>query len=216
MKREVIFILFTIFIFTSCKEKIKRVIEPGQNIESEQKETLEKPEKTEVMTLERIAEIANNGELQSHFQEMESENQMINEGMDKVKVIWINRGKKDEIRIDFRPTDSLKVFRVTARGRENPIASKTGLKPGMSIDQVNSLNRKPVDFFGFNWDFGGVAKFNDGVLENKHVLVYFKTDKKVGKQFIGDEPHSFEEAKQANLDLYVNKIVYAPTKNNQL
>lgn len=216
MKREVIFILSAFLIFISCEEKMKKVIEPGQNIQTEQKETVENPKKTEGITLEKIADIANKGELQSHFQELETENQMINEGMDKVKVIWINRGKTDEVRIDFRPKDSLKVFRVTARGRQNPVTSSTGLKPGMTIDQVNSLNRRPVDFFGFNWDFGGVAKFNDGALEDKHVLVYFKTDKKVAKQFIGDSPHSFEEAKLAKLDLYVNKIVYAPTKNNQL
>lgn len=217
MKRNAFLIFSTIFLFWSCEDKMKRVIEPGEKVETVEKKSVEEPPKEEVLTIEKIAEMANQGNLESTFSKanIERENLMINEGMDTAKVVWINRGSNNEVRIDFRPKDSTKVFRVTARGRENKLISQTGVKMGMSIDQVNSLNRKPVDFYGFNWDFGGAAKFNDGTLEDKNIFVYFKTDKKVGKQFVGDVPHSFEEAKQAKLDLYVNKLVYAPAKNNK-
>lgn len=215
MKRQAILILFLFIGFAGCEEKMKKTIEPGPK-EIEQNETVHEVPENKEITLEEIAEMANKGILENSFEEIEIESQMINEGMDKVRVVWINRGKFDEVRIDFRPKDSLRVLRVTAKGRQNPIISKTGLQNGMTIDQVNSLNRKPVDFFGFNWDFGGAAKFNEGALEDKNILVYFKTDKKVGREFIGDSPHSFEEAKQANLELYVNKIIYAPAKNNKL
>lgn len=218
MKRNAFLIISVIFLFWSCEEKMKRVIEPGEKVEVTERQPVEEPSKEEVITVEKIAELANRGNLESIFPEsnIKRETLITDEGLDRAKVIWLNKGEKDEVRIDFRPQDSTKVFRITVKGRENPFESITGIKTGMSIDQVNSLNRKSVDFFGFNWDFGGAAKFNEGALEDKNIFVYFKTDKRVSKQFIGDSPHSFEEAKQAKLDLYVNKIVYAPAKNNKL
>ena len=218
MKRHA-FLFFSIaVIFWSCEEKMKRIIEPGERVESEEKQSVEEPPKEDILTIEQIAELANQGNLESAIPEesIQKRNISINEGMDPVKVIWLNRGDKNEVRIDFRQKDSTKVFRITVKGPENKFASKTGVKAGMTIDQINSLNRKSVDFYGFNWDFGGVAKFNEGALENKHLVVYFKTDKKVAKRFIGDTSHGFEEAKEAKLNLYVNKIVYAPAKNNHL
>ncbi len=212
------FLIFSmVLLFWSCDEKMKRIIEPGENLESEEKQISQELPVEETLTIERIVELINNGELESRFSQevIESETLPINEGMDHSKVTWINRGHKDEVRIDFRPKDSTKVFRVTVKGPENIIGSKTGVKSGMSIDQVNSINRKPVDFYGFNWDFSGVAKFNDGALESQNLFVYFKTDKKVAKRFIGDTTHTFEEAKEAKLNLYVNKIIYSPEKNNQ-
>lgn len=218
MKRYAFLIFSAISLFWSCDEKMKRVIEPGEKIETTEKQTVEEPPKKEVVTLEKIAEITDQGNLESIYpiKNIESETRLINEGMDKAKVIWINRNEKDEIRIDFRPKDSTKVFRITVKGRENPFESITGVRNGMSIDQVNSINRKPVDFYGFNWDFGGAAIFNGGFLEDKNIMVYFTTDQKVGKRFVGDAPHSFEEAKGGNLNLYVNKIVFTPSKNNKL
>ena len=218
MKRHAFLFFSVVMIFWSCEDKMKRTIELGEKVESEERPSIEEPPKEEILTIEKIAELANQGNLESIIPKtsIERETLWINEGTDQVKAIWLNKGDKDEVRIDFRPKDSTKVFRVTVNGRENKFASKTGVKTGMSIDQINSLNRKSVDFFGFNWDFGGVAKFNEGALEDKNLFVYFKTDKKVGKRFIGDTTHGFEEAKEAKLDLYVNKIIYAPAKNNQL
>lgn len=218
MKRRVILFFSAVVIFWGCEEKMKRVTIPAKEGETVEETTIEEPPKSEFMTLEEIAEIANKGSLELTFPKARivKEILVVNEGMDHVKVIWLNKGDKHEVRIDFRPRDSTKVFRVSVEGRENKFISKTGVKPGMSIDELNSANRKPVDFFGFDWDFGGAVKFNGGVLEDKNIFVYLKTDKKYGKRFMGDSPHTFEEAKEAKLDLYINRIVYEPTKFNQL
>ncbi len=85
----------------------------------------------------------------------------------------------------------------------------------MSLKELNSLNNKPVDFYGFEWDFGGVVKFNDGVLENKNLFVFLKTDKAYGKEFIGDTPHSSEEENVKKLNLQVGKIIYEASKIEQ-
>lgn len=218
MKLNSLLFFFAICLFCSCDEKMKKVTEPGsglKNIEQTQSDTLQKEE---TITIEKIAVMANNGSLSSQFldSEMQKEIASINEGMDSVKVIWLNRNSKDEVRIDFQPKDSTKVFRVTIEGKENKFHSETGVKLGMTIDELNSANRKPVDFYGFGWDFGGAVKFNDGQLEDKKIRVYLKTDKKYGTQFLGDTPHTFEEAKAAKLELYVEKIIFEPSKSTQL
>ncbi len=218
MKRQALLIFSAVVIFWGCEEKMKRVIVPGSLVEHEKNIIIEDTLKAEVVTIEKIVDLANRGNLDSLLPDvtLERENLFVNEGTPHGKVIWVNKGSKDEVRIDFRPKDSTKVLRATVKGRHNKFVSKTGVKTGMSIDQINSINRRPVDFFGFKWDFSGVAKFNEGALEDQDLFIFFMTDKKVGKRFIGDMPHSFEEAKQAKLDLYVNKIIYVPTTNNKL
>ena len=215
-KSWVLLFLFMGILF-GCDTNMKKVTIPGEKTVS-RKDTLSEAPQPENPTLERIAELAAKGELHSIFSEEEilRERSLINEGMDSTAVVWVHGKGRNGVRIDFKPNSDKTVLRVTAVGKENPYFSQTGVKLGMSIDQVNSLNRKPVDFYGFNWDFGGAALFNDGFLDDKNIFVYFKTDKKVGKQFIGDSPHSFEEAKVAKLDLYVNKLVYVPAKNDKL
>lgn len=217
MKRIAILYLSGLALLFSCNETKKDTTEVPQEEDTSVQIPTEATAEADYY-LERIPEIAEKGELAKEFPKakIETDIQSINEGMDKVKVIWLNRGQTDEVRIDFNPKDSSKVYRVSVEGKKSKFSSKTGIKLGMTIDEVNSINRKPVDFFGFGWDFGGAAKFNNGDLENKNLFVYFKTDKKYGKEFMGDAPHTFEEAKAENLELYVNKIIFESSKSNKL
>ncbi|MBT0607220.1 hypothetical protein [Aequorivita echinoideorum] len=197
---------------------MKKETIPAESIENTENPITEIPIEEESFTIEKIAELANAKMLFEAFGDAEINTEMvsINEGMGNVKVIYVNKGSKNEVRIDFQPKDSTKVFRVTVEGKENKYASQTGVKPGMTIDGLNSVNRKPVDFYGFGWDFAGAVKFNDGQLEAQNISVYLKTDKKIDKSLMGDTPHTFEQAKAAKLDLYVNKIIFEPSKSNQL
>ena len=209
---------FGICLFLGCNDTMKKTTEPGSGVENVENIPSEETSKEETPTLEKIAELANNGNLSAEFStsEMQREIASINEGMDSVKVIWLNRNSTNEVRIDFRPSDSSKVFRITVEGKESKFHSETGVKLGMTIDELNSTNRKPVDFYGFGWDFAGAVKFNNGQLEGQKLRIYLKTDKKYGNQFMGDTPHTFEEAKAAKLELYVGKILFEPSKSSQL
>ena len=218
MKVNSLLFFLAIGLLLGCDENMKKVTEPGSGPESMEQTPSDTLQEEETITIEKIAEMASNGKLSSKFSdsEMQKEIASINEGMDSVKVIWLNRNSKDAVRIDFQPKDSTKVFRVTVEGKENKFHSEKGVELGMTIDELNSANRKPVDFYGFNWDFSGAVKFNNGQLENEKIRVYVKTDKKYGNQFIGDTPHTFEEAKAAKLELYVGKIIFEPSKSRQL
>ncbi len=218
MKGISILFFSAVLLFLGCNEGMKKTTEPASVNENVENTTSEKPLKEEILTIEKIAEIANNGTLSSEFpdSEIKTEVASINEGMDNVKVVWLNANSKNEVRIDFQPKDSTKVFRVTVEGKVNKFYSETGVKLGMTIDELNSANRKPVDFYGFGWDFGGSVKFNNGQLHGKKIRVYLKTDKDIGNQFMGDTPHTFEEAKAAKLELYVEKIIFEPSKSTQL
>lgn len=207
----------SILLFLGCNEQMKKETIPATETENVETISEEMPKEPN-FTLEKIAEFANNGTLSAEFPDSEIKTEItnINEGMDSVKVIWLNRNSENEVRIDFQPKDSTKVFRVTVEGKESNFHSETGVKLGMTIDELNSTNRKPVDFYGFGWDFGGAVKFNNGRLETTKIRAYLKTDKKYGNQFLGDTPHTFEEAKAAKLELYVAKLIFEPSKSNQL
>ena len=218
MKFISLLFFFGIFLFFGCNNSMKKETEPAIETDNIENTSSEVPPKEESITIEKIAELAKNGNLSSEFPESEMQMEIVsmNEGMDSVKMIRLNRDSENEVRIDFRPKDSTKVFRVTIVGKKNKFHSETGVKLGMNVDELNSLNRKPIDFYGFGWDFGGAVKFNDGELDTKQIRVYVKTDKKYGNQFLGDTPHTFEEAKAAKLELYVNKIIFEPSKSTQL
>ena len=210
MKGYTILFIWTIILFLGCNENVKRETDIVPEVEVSDNPI---SEETPVYTnyyIEDITSFVEKGTLASIFPQAKIES----ERMDNVKVVWLNRGQKNEVCIEFQPQDSTKVYRVTVEGRENVFSSKTGIKPGMTIDELNSINGKEVDFFGFGWDFGGAAKFNNGSLDNKNLFVFFKTDKKYGDKFIGDNVHTFKEAKDANLDLFVNRIIFEPTKSN--
>src|SRR5690606_10175777 len=152
-----------ICLFLGCNDKMKKTTEPAPTVENVEHSPVETPQKAEILTHEKIAELANEGTLSEIFSdsEIKTETASINEGMDHVKVVWLRKGSKNEVRIDVAPNDSTKVFRVTAAGKENKYYSETGVKPGMTVDGLNSINRKPIVFYGFQWDFGGAVKFNN-------------------------------------------------------
>lgn len=218
IKQIPLMFLITIFLFASCNEKTKKENDPTFKVEKKENTSSEEATNDKAISIEKIAEMANNGTLSKNFSdsEIKKKNRLINEGTDNVSTIVLNKDSANEVLIDFETKDSIKVYRVTVEGRENKFQSEAGVKTGMSIDELNSLNQKSVDFFGFDWDYGGAVQFNDGTLEKKKLFVYLKTDDKYGKEFIGDTPHTPEEAKAANLNLYVNKIVFEPSKSNEL
>lgn len=211
-----LFLMVFIF-FISCDDKVKKVVIPGEIIETPavQKDSLEEES---FPFIEEIAVMANKGELFDVFSNIETERKKINIEEEEYysKTIWLNKNENNEVRIELRPKDTTTVFRIIVEGKENKIASRTGVKTGISIEEMNAINKIPVDFYGFNWDLGGMAKFNSGSLENKNLQIFFKTEKKIPGRFKGDLIHTFEESKEAQLELFVEKIIYTPSKNNQL
>lgn len=205
MKKLILALIPSFFIvLTGCKNENKA---DAQDIEIQA--VSETPFK-EVTTLEEISRLANHGKLHEAFAKGDMKSELIsaNEGMSFLKSTTIYPGTGNEVEIDFLPNDSTRVWRVTVTNRSNKFHSKTGVTPGMTLEELNAINKIPVNFYGFQWEFAGAVDFNDGNLTNDKLFVYLKTDKEVPKEFIGDAPHSSLDEKAKELKLYVHKIIY--------
>lgn len=44
-----------------------------------------------------------------------------------------------------------------------------GIHIGTTLKELESINDKVFNFYGFEWDFGGQVSWNDGVLEKKNI-----------------------------------------------
>jgi hypothetical protein len=205
MKRSIFHWSLILFIgITACKNDKRSM--PEKEYTSTKKDSIQRS----VETLEEIAELANEGKLSEVFteEEMRTEIITVNEGMSTLRSTTINPGTANEVHIDFLPNDSTKVWRVTIANASNKYRSETGIKPGMTVSELNTLNRKPVNFYGFQWDFAGAVDFNEGALQDKKLFAYVKSDAKIPSQFIGDAPHSSLDENALKLELYVYKIIY--------
>ena len=108
---------------------------------------------------------------------------------------YIDKGTNDEVEIyweDSLGRSGIASASVHAQWKENgdydyksKWISASGVKLGMTTDELEKLNGKPFTFSGFGWDYGGgVMSWKDGKLEKFGVGVTL-TD--------GDERNSTEE-----------------------
>jgi hypothetical protein len=63
---------------------------------------------------------------------------------------------------------------------------ENGLRPGMTIAEVEKINGKPFQIMGFNWDYGGYANFEGGKLEGQISLRFDAGEKEVPVELSGD------------------------------
>jgi hypothetical protein len=96
---------------------------------------------------------------------------------------YLYRGTENEV--IFSWNDSLhhaQVSTVSIEAKEAPEgqgpiynnkwSSKTGIKLGMPLSELEKINEKPFEFSGFEWDYGGwVTNWNGGKLDNNVKLV---------------------------------------------
>lgn len=76
--------------------------------------------------------------------------------------------KDPKRRIELFWADDEKRAGLTAArpGRKNPSAAPNGVRPGMTVAEVEKLNGKPFLLSGFGWDYGGsVTDWKGGALE---------------------------------------------------
>jgi hypothetical protein len=117
---------------------------------------------------------------------------------------YLDKGTNDEVEILWK--DSLHrsgPASISVHAKYNPEgnynyackwSSKTGVKLGMTTDELEKLNQKTFSFSGFGWDYGGgVMGWNNGKLEDSHVGVTLTeaVDSKVSEdemtQILGDQ-----------------------------
>ncbi|MDQ3110430.1 MAG: hypothetical protein M3R17_11100 [Bacteroidota bacterium] len=95
---------------------------------------------------------------------------------------YVDKGTTDEVQIYWEDSlhrsgvDAVFIGAIYSNDGKynfsNKWSSKSGVKLGMTTDELENLNKKPFNFSGFGWDYGGgVMSWNNGGLEDKNVGV---------------------------------------------
>lgn len=86
--------------------------------------------------------------------------------------------------------------------------SKTGIKIGTTYNELVALNKGPISFYGFGWDYGGAVDWNGGKLENSKVHVFLAPKGKVPNSYYGDKIIKATPEEIEALQLSVQSILY--------
>ena len=98
--------------------------------------------------------------------------------------------------------------------QQQPVKTKCGLHTGMTLNQLEAFCGKPVQFFGFGWDYGGGVMMNgNSKLEECGVNIILEMDQSNYDQsghLLGDiELKSNDEnVKHQAQSIFIQKITY--------
>ncbi|TND08328.1 MAG: hypothetical protein FD123_2359 [Bacteroidetes bacterium] len=104
----------------------------------------------------------------------------------------------------------------------NQWKSKTGIRLGTTLLELEQLNGKPFIIFGFGWDYGGMLQsWDKGKLENAQVFVSLEKPEawdykgelgKLYEKFQGDSQFKTDNADLHKLNPVVMEITVSPGK----
>lgn len=115
-------------------------------------------------------------------------------------------GTENELHITWqdRARNDIYDIRYSGTGKWE---SETGVKVGMTYEDLTRLNGKPVSFYGFGWDYSGAVLWNGGKLEDSGLRVFLQPEKEVSNKYYGDHIIKASEEEIKNLDLKVGTIM---------
>lgn len=113
----------------------------------------------------------------------------------------------DEIQITWNDPERTKIndIRFSEDGKWK---STTGIKVGTSLEELNRLNKTPVSFYGFGWDYSGAVAFNNGKLENSKLRIFLGSGKSIPEKFYGDQIVKATPEEIKSMDLKVQTFIY--------
>ena len=106
--------------------------------------------------------------------------------LNKARIIHYLKGTDEEIIVKANPMDEIiavDIFKPITKWK-----LPYGLKVGMSLQELEAINGKPLSFYGFEWDNGGlVFDWNKGNLETKNISCMLGYKGNMLPEFVGDQ-----------------------------
>lgn len=125
---------------------------------------------------------------------------LLPEGNEKRAFTVIFPNTPDEINITWKEMNRNQIddIRLNTNGKWK---SRTGIQIGTTYDELTNMNKKPISFYGFGWDYSGAVQWNEGKLEKSKVFVFLASDREPKNKFYGDQivKATAEEIKEMNL-----------------
>lgn len=125
---------------------------------------------------------------------------LFKEGTEERAYTVILADTPEELHITWKDKERTQVedIRLDTNGKWK---SKSKIEIGTSYDELIAMNKKPISFYGFGWDYSGAVLWNDGKLESSPVHVFLAPDTEPSNKFYGDQiiKATPEEIKALNL-----------------
>ncbi|MDB4285841.1 SH3 domain-containing protein [bacterium] len=127
----------------------------------------------------------------------------------------VMEGTFDEIHITWKDESRTKVKAVYIYHPNGKWHTKEGLKAGISMLDLTKVNKAPVSFYGFNWEYGGtVESYRKGLLapfKDKFYVVLGPSNppatRTLIKKYQGNKIFTSTTDGVENLNLKVEKVV---------
>lgn len=113
----------------------------------------------------------------------------------------------DEIHITWKDNarTTINDIRFTERGKWR---SAGGIEIGTTYEELNQINGKKIDFYGFGWDYSGAVVWNEGKLEDSNLRVFLAPEEEPKTPYIGDHVIKASPGEIADMNLKVRTIIY--------
>lgn len=131
---------------------------------------------------------------------------LFEEGTEERAYTVLYPGTENELHITWQDQARKDIYDIRYSGT-GKWRSETGVKVGMSYEDLNRLNGKPVSFYGFGWDYSGAVLWNGGKLEDSGLRVFLQPENEVSNKYYGDQIIKASEEEIKNLDLKVGTIM---------
>ncbi|MEM6261342.1 MAG: SH3 domain-containing protein [Bacteroidota bacterium] len=123
-------------------------------------------------------------------------------------------GTFDELRIIWKDPKKTTVKTVYVTQPNGKWHLQEGVRVGMELSDLTKINRSPVSFYGFNWDYSGtISSFRKGALAPYEKLFYIQlgpgNSKRVAelvKKFNGNKVFTSNTEGIARLNLVIERI----------
>jgi hypothetical protein len=216
-----ILVVFASLLIVSC----------NNNSSDKKTETnTENEEKVEVKFLEDFASFEDSEMVAEHFGEENILNDTwsIAEGTETYLVTIVNPECKNQMIIywDKASKDYKDFAFVEARYSEWDIMgeeltnegttypSKSGVKVGMTLTELEKLNAKPITFFGFGWDYGGMVTNASDKFQGLAISLFCPTEEDSQEwvdaymNVVGDSEFTSDDEAAKAIPIFVGSISY--------
>ena len=134
---------------------------------------------------------------------------LFEEGTEERAYTVISPNTPDELHITWKDKNRTQIedIRIDSNGKWK---SKTAIKIGSTYDELTQMNKKPISFYGFGWDYSGATLWNDGELEKSNIHVFLAPEKEPKNKFYGDHIVKPTPDEIKEMDLKVKAILFKP------
>ncbi len=129
------------------------------------------------------------------------------EGTEERPFMILYPGTPDELEITWKDSEKTMIndIRFSEAGKWR---SSEGIKIGTTYDELTTINKVPVGFYGFGWDYSGAVDWNGGRMENSKIRVFLAPQSSPPGKFYGDHLVKATPEEIKNLNLRVQTIIY--------